>query len=138
MRGVVDFNSSGVPTSEVGTPRFVGTPEHIRMAQSVEEAEKRRLEALQIQAATFGPHTDPAILIEIQELTRRNRGSTFIERRQLVNNLDYDFLMNVVSAALVRLNVMESSLHKRAFIRDLWMIAISIMVFLILLIVLLK
>lgn len=117
---------------------LVGTLADCIMAESVAQAEQRRLEALQIQAATFGPHTDPAILIEIQELTRRNRGSTFIERRQLVNNLDYDFLMNVVAAALVRLNVLEQGLHKRAFIRDLWMIAISIMVFFILLIVLLK
>jgi hypothetical protein len=109
------------------------------MVESVEIAEKRRLEALQIQAATFGSHTDPAILIEIQELTRRNRGSTFIERRQLVNNLDYDFLMTVVSAALVRLGAVEANLTKndrrrvlRQLIHDIWMVTITTMVFLIL------
>jgi hypothetical protein len=108
------------------------------MEESIEEIEKRRLLALQAQAAKLGPHTDPAVLIEIQDLTRRNRGSTFVERRQLVNNLDYDFLMNVVAAALVRLRAVEISLHRRALVRDLWMLAISVMVFVTLVLQLLK
>lgn len=98
-------------------------------AESIAEIETRRLLALQQQAATYGPHTDPAVLIEIQDLTRKNRGSTFVERRQLVNNLDYDFLMNVVAAALVRLGAVEASIYRRALVRDLWMLAISVMVF---------
>jgi hypothetical protein len=98
------------------------------MEESIQEIETRRLLALQAQAATFGPHTDPAILIEIQDLTRRNRGSTFIERRQLVNNLDYDFLMNVVAAALVRLGTAEDILKQRTTIQNLWMITITILV----------
>jgi hypothetical protein len=99
------------------------------MNESIQEIETRRLLHLQEQAARLGPHTDPAILIEIQDLTRRNRGSTFIERRQLVNNLDYDFLMNVVSSALVRLGAVEALLHRRALVRDLWMLAITVIVF---------
>jgi hypothetical protein len=93
---------------------------------SIEEIEKSRLTALQLQAATFGPHTDPSILIEIQDLSRKQRKSPRNERRQLVNNLDYDFLMNVVAAALVRLNAVELALHRRALIRDLWMIVITV------------
>jgi hypothetical protein len=108
------------------------------MSESVSAIETRRLLLLQEQAAVYGPHTDPAVLIEIQDLTRRNRGSTFVERRQLVNNLDYDFLMNVVASALVRLGALETQLHKRAFIRDVWMITITVIAFLSLLLQLLK
>lgn len=108
------------------------------MEESIEEIENRRLTALQIQAATYGPHTDPAILIEIQDLSRKQHKTPRIERRQLINNLDYDFLMNVVAAALVRLGAVETALHKRELIRDLWMITITVIVFLTLLLQLLK
>jgi hypothetical protein len=125
---VLRYVSSGVPTSKVGTPLPLARRK-INMDESIEQIETRRLLALQAQAATFGPHTDPSVLIEIQDLTRRNRGSRFDERRQLVNNLDYDFLMNVVAAALVRLGAVETALHRRAFIRDLWMLTITVIVF---------
>lgn len=103
------------------------------MDRSVEEIEDLRLKELEKQAALFGPQTDPAVLIEIQEL--KNRQSK-ITRKQFINQLDYDFLMNVVAAALVRLGAVESSLTKndrqritRQLIHDLWMIVITIICF---------
>jgi hypothetical protein len=96
----------------------------------VPELEARRLKVLREQAATYGPHTDPAILIEIQDLDRKRQRRPANDRRQLVNNLDYEFLMDVVAAALVRLGAVERLLHKRELIRDLWMILITIIVFL--------
>jgi hypothetical protein len=60
------------------------------------------------------------------------------DRRQLVNNLDYEFLMDVVAAALVRLGAVEKLLHRRELIRDLWMIVITIIVFLTLIMQLVK
>jgi hypothetical protein len=99
------------------------------MEDRVPEIESRRLRALREQAATYGPHTDPAVLIEIQDLGRKNKRRVPNDRRQLVNNLDYEFLMDVVAAALVRLGAVEKHLHKREFIRDLWMIIITLMVF---------
>lgn len=108
------------------------------MSESIQEVEARRLTALQLQAAMFGPHTDPSVLIEIQDLSRKKKPNLTTERRQLINNLDYDFLMNVVAAALVRLRAVEDTLKRRALIRDLWMLAISIMVFVTLILQLLK
>jgi hypothetical protein len=108
------------------------------MGESISQIETRRLLELQKQAAILGPHTDPSVLIEIQDLTRRNRGSTFIERRQLVNNLDYDFLMNVVAAALVRLGATENTLKRRETILNVWMVTITILVLIMLVLQLLK
>lgn len=109
------------------------------MDLTAEEIEDRRLKELEKQAAMFGPQTDPAILIQIQELTHRQRVSSGTTRRQFVNQLDYDFLMNVVAAALVRLNAVESLLSNndrkrvlRQLIHDIWMVAITTMVFFIL------
>lgn len=106
------------------------------MDHSVEEIEDLRLKELRKQAATFGPRTDPAILIEIQELSHRQRESKSTERRSFVNQLDYQFMMDVVAAALVRLGVVEASLSKndrqrvfRQLIHDLWMIVITIICF---------
>lgn len=100
------------------------------MDDRVPEIESRRLRALKEQAATYGPHTDPSVLIEIQDLDRKTRRGRPNDRRQLVNNLDYEFLMDVVAAALVRLGAVERHLHKRELIRDLWMIVITVLVFL--------
>lgn len=110
------------------------------MDDTVEEIEDRRLKMLEQQAAIYGPLTEPNILIQIQELKHKNRASSGVTRRQLVGGLDYDFLMNVVAAALVRLGAVESSLKNndrsrqvRQLIHDIWMITITIMVFLLLL-----
>ncbi len=109
------------------------------MDRTVEEIEDLRLKELRKNAALHGPQTDPAILIEIQELSHRQL-TNGQSRRQFVNQLDYDFLMNVVAAALVRLGEVETNLNKndrqrywRQFIHDLWMVAITTMVFLLLL-----
>ena len=103
------------------------------------EIEEQRLHELEKQAARFGPQTEPAILIEIQELKHKRRAVTTVTRRDFVSGLDYDFLMNVVAAALLRLGVVEAALlsdGRKRFIRqlihDLWMVTITIMVFVIL------
>jgi len=100
----------------------------------------RRLDQLEQQAALYGPMTDPAILIEIADLKSKRRNSSTPERRQFVSGLDYQFLMDVVAAALVRLGRVESSLKNndksrlvRQLIHDIWMIAITVVVVLTLL-----
>jgi hypothetical protein len=106
------------------------------MDDTTEQIEIKRLRYLERQAALYGPMTEPAILIEIQDLKHKNRASSGMSRRDLVGGLDYDFLMNVVAAALVRLGAVESSLSKndrqrwlRQLIHDLWMVTITIIVF---------
>jgi len=115
------------------------------MDHTVEELEDLRLKELRKQAAIYGPHTDPAVLIEIQEISHRQRKGQDSERRFFVNQLDYQFLTDVVAAALVRLGVVEANQKaddkKRLFrqlVHDLWMVAITTMVFFILLMQLLK
>lgn len=114
------------------------------MDNRVEEIESRRLDRLEEQAALYGPQTDPSILIEIAELKSKRRHSSTAERRQFVSGLDYQFLMDVVAAALVRLGVVEKNQaaddkkrHLRQLIHDIWMVAITTMVLFILLIQLL-
>jgi len=106
------------------------------MDHSVEEIEDLRLKELRKQAAIFGPQTDPAILIEIQHLSHRQSVNNPSPRKQFINQLDYDFLMNVVAAALVRLGQVETNLSnndRRRYIRqlvhDLWMIVITAICF---------
>ena len=105
------------------------------MDDTVEEIETRRLLLLEQQAARYGPQTEPSILIEIQELKHKNRANSGVTRRQLVGGLDYDFLMNVVAAALVRLGAVEASLKNndrsryiRQLIHDAWMVTITVIV----------
>jgi hypothetical protein len=123
-----------VPTSEVGTPRFVGTLE-LQTMNTVEQIEQRRLEELQKQAALFGPQTDPAVLIEIQELCHKKTAGKAFRSPSAWLDLDYDFLMNVVAAALVRLGAVEQALKNddkkrvlRQLIHDFWMVAMSVIV----------
>ena len=115
------------------------------MDLTAEEIAVRRLRELEKQAAMFGPQTDPAILIQIQELSHKQRVSSGTTRRQFVNQLDYDFLMNVVAAALVRLGSVENLLANndrrrvlRQLIHDIWMVAITVIVFVTLLLQILK
>ena len=105
------------------------------MDHTIEEIEDLRLKELRKQAAIFGPQTDPAVLIEIQELNNRQRTSSGTSRRQFVNQLDYDFIMNVVAAALVRLGSVEQALKNddkkrvlRQLIHDFWMVVMSAIV----------
>ncbi len=81
----------------------------------------------------FGPQTEPAILIEIQELSHRQLTSTVTPRRQFVNQLDYDFLMNTVAATLLRFNVIVETMNDdkkkrlpRQLVHDVWMVAITV------------
>ena len=115
------------------------------MNRSVEEIEDMRLKELRKQAAVYGPHTDPAVLIEIQELTNQQRTRGDSSRRAYVNYLDYEFLMNTVAAALVRLGEVEAKLKDndrkritRQLIHDIWMVAITVMMFFVLLMQLMR
>ena len=105
--------------------------------------ELRRLHELELQAAQYGPHTDPGVLIEIQELytkhpeIRRERNAIDHER------LDFDFLMNAVAAALQRLTALEDKYRQdarrrytRQVIHDVWMVVITTLAFLNLLLLL--
>lgn len=110
------------------------------MDRTVEEIEDMRLKELRKTAALMGPLTDPSILIEIQELSNRQNKGRSTDRRQFVNTLDYDFLMNTVAAALLRLNKIEDvqarseqERHWRQLLHDLWMIMITVIVFAVLL-----
>ena len=109
------------------------------MDRSIEEIEDLRLKELRKQAAIYGPRTDPAILIEIQELSNSQRANTSMTRRQFVNQLDYDFLMNTVAATLLRFNAIVEAMNKdskkryiRQLIHDIWMVAITVIVVVIL------
>lgn len=106
------------------------------MDDTTEQIEIRRLRALEKQAALYGPQTEPSVLIEIQELKHKNRASSGLSRRDLVSGLDYDFLMNTVSATLLRFNVIVQTMdadkkkrYLRQLVHDIWMITITIIVF---------
>ena len=103
----------------------------------IKRIELRRLAELEEQAALTGPQTDPAILIEIADL--RNKyprvvpSATHTERRSNAA-LDYDFLMNVLAAALQRITAIETIVlgekARRPFHQALniaWMTAITLM-----------
>lgn len=115
------------------------------MDRSVEEIEDLRLKELRKQAALFGPQTDPAILIEIAELAGKGWQRTENKRGGYVNSLDFDLVRTTVAAALVRLKAVEDILSNsdrkrilRQLIHDIWMIAITVMVFFILLMLLMQ
>lgn len=103
----------------------------------IKAIELRRLAELEKQAALYGPQTEPAILVEIQDLRNkygdaRRPNATFAERRSN-QALDYDFLMNTVAAALQRLTIIETIVlgekEKRPLhqaINMFWMAAISV------------
>jgi len=121
----------------LGTAVSVGTVN--TMETSTQEIESRRLDRLEQQAALFGPNTDPAILIEIAELRHKARptwGSG--TRGSFVNSLDFDLVRSSVAALLMRVGSIETnqandkkSRWLRQLIHDLWMVLITIMVFLI-------
>jgi hypothetical protein len=98
------------------------------MDESVAEIESRRLEVLEKQAALYGPQTEPHILIEIAELKHKQRTGPEAQRRAFVSNLDYDFLMNVMSSVLIRFNTDKSERWKRQLRQDIWMIVITVVV----------
>lgn len=107
-----------------------------------EEIESRRLDHLEEQAALYGPQTDPSILIEIAELKHKARHTQPDGRRAFVTALDFQFVMDVVAAALVRLGAVETLLANndnkriiRQVIHDVWMCSITIIIFVILILV---
>jgi len=111
------------------------------MRHTVDEVEQERLKHLEVQAALYGPLTEPSILIEIAELRSRNKPSNGILGGSFVNSLDFDLVRSTVAAGLMRIGMIEANQAKdrksrstRQLIHDIWMIVITIMVFLSLLI----
>ena len=107
------------------------------MDTSVQEIEGRRLEKLEMQAALYGPQTEPSVLIEIAELRNRTTKTRPMQRGGYVNELDFDLVRATVAAALIRLGVIEANQTKdqqsrwiRQLVHDIWMVAITVMVFL--------
>jgi hypothetical protein len=84
-------------------------------ADRVRQIELRRLQELRAQAALHGPNTEPAILIEIQELQTKYPDWNGNGSRA---DYDYEFLMNTVAAALVRLTRQEERQDKESKDRE--------------------
>lgn len=104
--------------------------------EEVTRIELRRLAELEKQAALFGPQTEPAILIEIADLRNKypRPSPIYSAERRSNASLDYEFLMNVVAAALQRLTVIEGlvlgEMAKRPrhqAINMIWMTAITLL-----------
>lgn len=81
-------------------------------ANDIRAIELRRLHELERQAAQFGPKTDPAILIEIQELHTRYPGVPRNGQRQgaptrTSEQSEMEFVMNACAAALKRITLIE-------------------------------
>src|SRR6266496_2010923 len=78
---------------------------------TVRDIDLSRLEELEKQAALFGPHTEPAVLIEIQTIRSKYpdapRSTQDWRGRQERSSFDYSILMNSVGAALVRIRGLE-------------------------------
>jgi len=104
----------------------------------IADAELERLQMLELQAAQHGPLTPVHILIEIAELRNKVHKGPTPERKIFLNQLDYDFVMNVVAAALVRLSALESALQTSTKRRDLVLLGIAVMIFAVLVLLLLQ
>ena len=105
------------------------------MTDEIEEIDLRRLTELRKQAALLGPHTDPAILIEIQDLNNKHAhpGGSRATRSSTRTTNDYDLLLNIVASGLQRLTMIEQQVRRdaskritRQLIHDIWMIFISV------------
>lgn len=79
--------------------------------EEITAIELRRLGELEKQAALYGPQTEPAVLVEIQDLRHKHGLSAGrrIRTDRTREAIDYDFLMNVVAAALQRLTGVEET-----------------------------
>ena len=89
----------------------------------IRQIELRRLHELEKQAAQEGPKTDPAILIEIQDLHTRYPGTPRNGQRRgapdrTAMQTELDFVINTVAAALVRLTKIEQSQEEAAETRQ--------------------
>jgi hypothetical protein len=97
--------------------------------------ELRRLAELEKQAALRGPQTEPAVLVEIQDLRHKYGTSTSRFVRPpggRDRTIDFDFLMNTVSAALQRVAAIEKhqeqdgkARNTRQLVLNIWLGAIS-------------
>lgn len=113
------------------------------MRNNIRDIELRRLEELERQAALHGPRTEPSVLLEIQDLHHKYPETRQNDRGFYMASLDYDFLMNVVASALMRVTELEKDKIadkkdrlKRQVVQDVWKILITIICFLTLLMVL--
>lgn len=93
----------------------------------------QRLDYLERQAALHGPKTDPAILIELQELLH-NYPERKKQRKKWLD-LDIDMTINTVAATLQRFTIIENEFQsdkkarkERQFKQDVWMVSITILV----------
>lgn len=78
----------------------------------IRQIELRRLHELEKQAALTGPQTDPAVLVEIQDLHTRYPGTPRNGQRRGMSDRtpaqsEMDFVMNAVTAALQRITGIE-------------------------------
>lgn len=94
--------------------------------------ELRRLHELELQAAQYGPHTDPGVFIEIQEL-RTKYPHVRSDRNGEYDRDEFLLLLNQVAGMLVRLTQLEQLFNSnndqrktRQLIHDLWMIVITV------------
>lgn len=92
-------------------------------ADDIRAIELRRLHELERQAAQLGPQTDPAILIEIQDLHTKYPGAPRNGQRTTAQT-EMDFLMNAVAAGLSRITLVEqrqahADQHRRQLDRKL-------------------
>lgn len=105
--------------------------------EDIAPIELRRLAELEKVAAVHGPGTEPAVLIEIQDLRHKYGlapGQRTLDARRR-SDLEYDFLMNTVAAALQRLTAIEGRMGadeagrtRRQRILDIWLGALSALV----------
>jgi hypothetical protein len=98
-------------------------------ADDIRAIELRRLHELDKQAAAQGPKTDPAILIEIQDLHNRypdapRNGARTDSMWRTAAQTEMDFVMNALAAALQRITLVEqrqtqADSHRRQLGRQL-------------------
>lgn len=106
----------------------------------IAQIELRRLAELEKQAATYGPSTEPAVLIEIQELRHKHGTSPgrFVRPAgQRDKQIDVDYLVNMVAGMFRRLIAIEdrntkedATRPRRQMVLNIWLGAISALVIL--------
>ena len=82
------------------------------MRDDIREIKLKRVKELEKQAALYGPLTDPGILVEIQDIYNQYPEARKSRTPFAYVELDYDFLMNTVAAALKRLTELEISVRE--------------------------
>lgn len=130
------FMSRGVPTIAGWHAALLLARQEGVMQFTTEEIDDLRLKELRKKAALYGANTDPAVLIEIADLQSKSRIGLEARLSGYVNSLDFDLVRTCVAAALVRIGVIEENQKKntksrinRQLLHDIWMIVITVMVF---------